>query len=1340
MSNVEINAKRRECVESARQSWIKKLIDLSRRNNLLYYRSLKLGTLNLSLTNAERWAALLRGDSVAVSSLVENLPDADLLIKAREIWRRAQGNLEERGLATMFVAVGMAGWKAADEGRDSDAPVLLLPVALELKGHAGTSLTLHRSGPVQSNLVLLHILEREFNVSLSADQVISELQGNEEGEAFNPSAVYQLLKKACASLPEFRIKEVAVLGNFAFQKMAMVRDLQESGEQLASSDIVAALSGDTESKQLVASKTQNPDPKEFDKLPPQSEFLILDADSSQQSAIAAILKGQNAVIHGPPGTGKSQTIANLIASLAATGRRVLFVAEKRAALQVVLKRLQQVGLEKIAIDLHGADVSPKRVMEQVGAALSGVRQAATVDCDNMHQRFVERRDRLNRHVECLHLKRKPSGLSVYELQGVLLRLQSEVRSETRWRGSELSKIEKADPRTIRDLLSEARGFASLFVRADPSPWTGVKLMDGAAAQNAIDLVTRLANQSWPEFWASMTELVQAVRFRSPKTLKEAQQIFSLLSAVRQSLETYSPKIFGQDIQGIIRTLAPGKAGGFKAAWCWCKSGEYRKARKLALRLRKAGKAPVPDLFTELSAAEDQRQKWADWSSRSSAPQLFPDYAAYRRKFDVAVQDLTELGAIVSKKQLDSILLADVGPYVESLAKDRLMPMKLPKLYEIEQGLEKSGAGKLVEELRTRKIVPEKWMAAFDQAWFASCLEAAQVENPEIAGFNGRTHDGFVRDFKELDKERIRIAAARVRRAYGERAIAAMNEHRDQEFLIRSEAEKKRRHRPLRTLFAQAREVLTAVCPCWMASPLSVSQLLDSTRCFDFVIFDEASQVLPEDAIPAILRGAQLVVAGDRWQLPPTTFFAAGDDDDLSEEESSTGTEGFESLLDITSTFMPRSPLDWHYRSRDEALICFSNYHIYGNRLVTFPGPGGEPVIRHFLVSQPPGLDGQEESSSAEVKKVIELILAHAEKRPQESLGVIAMGLRHSDRVQRALDEALATRPELASFFDASAEERFFVKNLERVQGDERDAIILTIGYGKDRGGNLPFRFGPLLSVGGQRRLNVAVTRARQRMTLVSSFSHLDMDLTKVKKGTGVELLRFYLEYATSGGKKLGDTVSTGIPMNDFEAEVYDVLESKGIPLIPQVGASQFRIDLVARHPQQPGRFVLAIECDGATYHSSPTARDRDRLRQQQLENLGWKFHRIWSTDWFMRKDEEIERAVAAYNSAVEYPHTPSPGTSATSSDDAITHNPRPARPNGRGPRPGIFRRNSIAEYTEPELGELIEWIESDGRLRTDEEIIEELMPELGFQRRGARIEGVLKSAIEQRRGRHRPPT
>ncbi len=1330
---MEISAQRRDSVERARQAWIKRLIDISRRNNLLFYRPLKWGTLNLSLGDGERWLALLRGESVSLTSLVGDSEKEDLVLKGLAIWRRAQANQEEKGLATLFVALGMASWKVSDGGRDAEAPVLLLPVSIQMKGHAGASFSVQIAGPVQVNLVLLHLLATEFGISISPDSVLSQLQSRDEGEIFDSAPVYSLFTEKCAPIPGFRIQDSAVLGNFAFQKMAMVRDLQECGDQLASNDIIAAIAGDTDAKGLVGAKTQNTDPKEFDRFPPQSEFLVLDADSSQQSAIAAVLAGQSAVIHGPPGTGKSQTIANLVASLAAAGQRVLFVAEKRAALQVVLKRLQQVGLDKLAIDLHGADVSSRRVMEQVAAALTAVREASVVDCDHLHQQFVERRARLNQHVDSLHRRREPGGLSLYELQGVLLHLQAKVRSNTRWRGSELAKIEDTGPDRVRDLMREAQGLASLFLRCDPSPWNGVRIADGSTAQHAVDLVARMTSESLPECVASLLKSANEIDARVPTDLKEGQQLYALAEAIERTLNLYAPEIFGENIGGMASTLARGKSSRLLAAWAWCTSSEYRRARRQALGFRRAGKIGGPQLAAELEAASEQKTEWAEWN-RASSPRKLQMRAEAHRKLLTLAQDVEALESVVTSQRFASMTFDEIGASLNTLAGDRLTPMRLPVLYRVERALEASGVRKLIEEIRKGKIPPEEWIALFDHAWYSSCLEAAQIDDPEIAGFDGRTHDSFVKDFKELDKERIQVAAARVRRAYAERAISAMNEYKTEEYGIRSEAEKKRRHRPLRSIFADARHVLTALCPCWMASPLSVSQLLDTTPCFDFVIFDEASQVLPEDAIPAVMRGAHIVVAGDSWQLPPTTFFAAADGDDTLEDESTDSTEGFESFLDITNSFMPAWYLDWHYRSRDEALISFSNHYIYKDRLVTFPGPGGEPVVQHKLVQQELGLDGQEESSSAEVTKVVDLVLEHAEKRPEESLGVIAMGIRHADRIQRALDEAISRHPELGEFFDVNAEERFFVKNLERVQGDERDAIILTIGYGKDRGGNLPFRFGPLLSNGGQRRLNVAVTRARRRMTLVSSFSHLDMDLGKIRPGTGVELLRFYLEYAASGGKRLGDLVSTGFPMNSFEAEVFDTLQSRGIPLVSQCGASSYRIDLVAQHPEQPGKFVLAIECDGASYHSSPTARDRDRLRQQQLENLGWRFHRIWSTDWFMRKDDEIRRAVEAYRTAVRSADARNEDADAASQASAtaqphalaISASPRKARPS-------LSRRAAITDYSERELFDVVAWIQSDGRLRTDEQIIEEASSELGFQRRGSRIEAAIQSVINKYR-------
>jgi very-short-patch-repair endonuclease len=347
-----------------------------------------------------------------------------------------------------------------------------------------------------------------------------------------------------------------------------------------------------------------------------------------------------------------------------------------------------------------------------------------------------------------------------------------------------------------------------------------------------------------------------------------------------------------------------------------------------------------------------------------------------------------------------------------------------------------------------------------------------------------------------------------------------------------------------------------------------------------------------------------------------------------------------------------------------------------------------------------------------------------------------MGITHADRIEQALDEARQACPDLDGFFDADRSDRFFVKNLERVQGDERDAIILSIGYGKDAAGRLSYRFGPLLMQGGERRLNVAITRARRRLTLVSSFSHADLRADYPREG--VRLLRAYIEYAASGGTRLDSVTPTTVPLNDFEQSVCDELRRQGLHVIPQLGASRYRIDLVVTHPERPGHYLLAVECDGASYHAAPTARERDRLRQQHLEALGWRFHRIWSTDWFLRRDEEVARLLAAYRTArdaaeapaAEVPASAPPPAAAASAEDHAEATDAASAPAMRGPRPNVAVGLAITEYAPHDLEAVVRWVLSDGRLLTHDEIVSEVVAALGFTRRGTRIVAAIEQAIE----------
>jgi very-short-patch-repair endonuclease len=806
------------------------------------------------------------------------------------------------------------------------------------------------------------------------------------------------------------------------------------------------------------------------------------------------------------------------------------------------------------------------------------------------------------------------------------------------------------------------------------------------------------------------------------------QLINLSKQVEQLVATYEPQVF-VEADHLLARILPCHVNGIRGVWLRTTNRDYKTAYKRTTQLRKGLKATRATVVGELSTALQMRRQWQQLSESTSMPTAVLGIRQCDSDHQTAQADLRKLDA-VCKSSFQGLDFTEIGTRVSALSSDSTTPYRIRRLYEIERELYSLGVQRLVDEVRLSHRPADQWCALFEHVWLNSTLDAAAIQNPSVRGFVGKTHNTYVDDFKKLDSGRLRLATDRVRRIHAERTIAAMNQFPEQEALIRGEAAKSRRHKPLRKIFTEAPDVLTTVCPCWMASPLSVCQLIAATGTFDYVIFDEASQVLPEDAVPAILRGKYVIVAGDNKQLPPTAFFAAAEEEDEADGDAT----AYESLLDMMIPFVKGFHLNWHYRSRDESLISFSNHHIYDNRLVTFPGPGGTTAISHVHVDEIPKGDGQEESAASEVNRVVELVLHHARTTPERTLGVITMGIKHANRIQAAMDREMLRHPRLADFFDTGRSERFFIKNLERVQGDERDLIILSVGYGKDRAGNLPLRFGPILSAGGRRRLNVAVTRAKEQVIVVSSFAYSDINSSLVKPDTGLEFLKNYLQYAGSGGKLLSLDEITNEPMNDFEADVYESLSARGLVLKPQVGCSKFRIDLAAAHPRKPGKFVLAIECDGATYHSSYTARDRDRLRQQQLQNLGWTFHRIWSTDWFMRKHEEVERAVQAFHTAVAASDTPMPNSVLHSQPDESEQQSvaRAEANSGRASqRPPIPPRSSIGEYSSEELTRLVQWVQADGRLRTHDEIADEMFAALPFARRGSKIEAALKSAVER---------
>jgi len=481
-------------------------------------------------------------------------------------------------------------------------------------------------------------------------------------------------------------------------------------------------------------------------------------------------------------------------------------------------------------------------------------------------------------------------------------------------------------------------------------------------------------------------------------------------------------------------------------------------------------------------------------------------------------------------------------------------------------------------------------------------------------------------------------------------------------LLRREMAKQRKLMPTRKLIAALPSLLPALKPCVMMSPLSVSTYLgDSNYEFDTVIFDEASQVRTEDAIGAIFRAKQAIIAGDSKQLPPTDFFnsSISNSDDFEEDEDGEVNDSgaFESLLD-EATLLPTQTLLWHYRSRHEHLIAFSNSKIYQGNLITFPSSiektDGAGVEYIHVVGGTYNRGGKN-GNKAEATRVAELAFEHFGQYPKRSLGIIAFGEVQQTAILDALIEKRKANPTFEPFFREDREESIFIKNLETVQGDERDTIIFSIGYAPDAAGKFIMNFGPLSRNGGERRLNVAVTRARYNLKLVGSILPTDIDIERTS-GEGPKLLRLYIDFAINGANAiLGEVTSDNDLWFDspFETSVYRFLTEHGYDVTTQVGCSGYRIDMAVRHPKYNGRFAIGIECDGAMYHGARTARERDRLRQTVLEDMGWKIHRIWSTDWIKDRHTEGERLLTAVRQAIDNYHETTP-TAANKKKDQVT--------------------------------------------------------------------------------------
>jgi very-short-patch-repair endonuclease len=1330
-----IDPQRLQLVAAQADKWRNRLIDVSPTNTMVVFKNTKTGSLDLAGAEEGPLAALTGGGKATLRTLFTD-PDRHrpACVSAQSLARRLLLFEEEQGVEVGRIALGFVltsprqhkGTKPLPTLR---APLLLRTMTLKPRTAAESDFTVEAGEDVEVNPVLLFVLNEYYGVSVDLDEFAAHVEtvlATESGHTAQVEAVFQQLSAvAAAQNVELTLEPAVVLGAFNYVKLPMVEDLANATELLAEHDLIAAIAGFAPASEALAREGNGFVPPSVDELRPVDEFLVQDADSSQHRAVMTALSGQHVFIEGPPGTGKSQTIANIIAGAAATGKKVLFVAEKRAAIEAVLNRLAEVELDGLVLDLHQRKISKRDVAKQLADSLDTLSKQPPVEVEQLHARLTGSRQRLLDQARELHAVREPWGLSAYQIRDRLLALPPGPRIKSLFRGGQLLALDRS---VVGRLEPELRDFFELggprLLRGE-TPWSKAEVRTDDDVRQVLYQLDQLADKTLKQGQDRMRALLNLTGLATPRDIAGWQDVLELLDHVSSSVQAFGPDIFGEQLGKFCYATAD---RGVRARYQQQLPWKERRALVKQVRAMSAnGVKKKPDLYAQLIRIAGQRDQWRHLGGHRSQPshvmgldRMTEDYAELRRQ-------LAAVALSARRPELENGSALEVGQRLEELRDDKDTLFRMPRLNGLLDGFRRLGLAALLQKMAADGLTSAQAWAVFEWNWLSSIEDELKTTVPELALFVAERQARAAEEFRTSDVEHRRTSAARVRRAVARQVKDAKDSYPDQAQILKKQASLKTRHMPTRKLVEQASDVLLALRPCWAMSPLVVSRMLPAERLFDVVVFDEASQIRPHDAITSIMRGDKLVVAGDEKQLPPSNFFDRAVTDDDEDQDFDGELSDFESILTALRSLMPQPVmLSWHYRSADERLIAFSNREIYRNGLVTFPGARQEsPVTLEVVHGE--ASPGQNGSSPAEVDRVVELILQHARERPEESLGVITPSMKHQARLDRALREARKSNPDLDRFFSSEVElgQRFFVKNLENVQGDERDAIILSVGIARDAAGKINYTaFGILNHQGSERRLNVAVTRAKRRMTVVASFTAAD--LRPSDRMTGTELLRRYLDFAEQHGSidVVGHSVQTGL--NGFERAIEAALRGRGVPVHPQWGFSGYRIDFALAHRDDPGRMVLAVEADGHSYHSSQSARDRDRLRQAHLEKLGWRFHRLWSSAWFADPMGETDRIVSAWEKAMAdadaeptlpVPAAPAPAPAATA---AVERGPRPRVPYGLG----------IQEYTERQLIETCRWLMTDGLLLDQDERLQQAMVELGFQRKGPVIVRQLTRAIE----------
>lgn len=1052
---------------------------------------------------------------------------------------------------------------------------------------------------------------------------------------------------------------------------------------------------------------------------PSSEFLALDVDGDQQAVVDAALAGESFVVDTPPGTGATQVATALATSLAHAGKSVLYVAQSSDALDDYAKRLDDAGVRNFVVDGRERMSDLKK---QLVSLIISAERSSKPDLNQLLQKLTYTRERLNAHTASLHQKREPWGTSVFATLEHLAALTAsdpgpltDVRFDDR-----VMKLDSAGRDTLRGDLLKLSDLGAFTMDVEDTVWFGARFANDedaetarATAERAARLVTELTKQAEP--------VLRAAGMNPARNVDAWGKCLETIVDVSRMLKRFTEQVFDANLEELIAATGTGKYRRQHNI----DQGMFERAR-LKKEAAALARGPIVDLHEELQGVRKLRDQWyrltRDTSKAPHAVDGADEAFDVHQELDIKLRQLDPImDDTPDGGNLGRMLVEELQARLSAMGEDRAALADLPARTSADDKLREAGLGDLLDDLRARKVRHAGVGAEFDLAYWATVLQQMAAADALISGHDTRELDDLVREFREADREFVKAGGQRLMYAHAagwRRAIASFKAEAE---IVRIALRAPHLH--LQQLALEAPRVLSALAPVWMMSPFEVPNVFAAQEFFDVVIVADAARLSVPEALPAIARARQVVALGDSRLPGPKPFSVSVNRHAAPTQPSST------SVFTELAEFLPLKGLRTYHRAAPQGLLDLVNGHFYDSAISSLPtartseGTGLEFAYVPDATGVPDSVTGQVESPDQEVSRVVDLVLRHARTKPRQSLAVITLTPWHAQRVASAVQSAIRQYPYVASFFTDTTKEPFVVTDVERVQGFARDAVIFSVGYGRTLQGRVLYNFGSLEEPDSEKLLAAIVTRARRKLTLVSSYGPTDLERSRLKHGS-----RYLLELitavvaasrseaarggeqgsgaASSRGAGAGTGTGAGSSTDAPSPLVVDIAERmRKLGAHPIVNYNGIDIAVPVGKTVEQG-MVLAIETDGPAYASTPSVRERERLRRDSLERRGWTCARMWSMDAFVNPQAVAQRMFDLWRESVEA-HSPQSVLDAARAASVVTGR--------RGSRPQVAPGLPLHAYSESDLHQMLEWIQSDNQFRDDTELEHQLKNALAYR-------------------------